>query len=76
MAESDEIIPVELDDDNEFYMEIDSKRSLSITPTTDDLTVVLSVEDPQSVAIVELTRPELDELIDELIKYWRNIKEA
>jgi hypothetical protein len=60
-----------LDEDNEFVLIVDSVRSVSLIPTTDGASVCLSVEDPHVVAVVELTRLEVDELIEALEPYRR-----
>ena len=55
-----------LDLEREFVLTIDAEREIFATPTGDGITVCLGVLDPVSGAIVELTQPELAELIDGL----------
>jgi hypothetical protein len=55
-----------LDIDGEFIMKIDERRSLSLIPTEDGATACLSLEDPHSVTVVELTMAEIDVLIEAL----------
>jgi hypothetical protein len=57
-----------LDESREFTVVIDSVRSVSGIPSDDGATVVLTIIDPVSAAVVELTQLELSELISELEK--------
>lgn len=57
-----------LDEDSEFVLAIDDRRSVSITPSADHATFVLATEDVQTVAIVEMTRAEAVELKDGLAR--------
>jgi hypothetical protein len=52
-----------LDESKEHVLVVDSLRTLSLIPTEDGQTIVLTVEDPHTVAFVELTRPELREFV-------------
>ena len=54
-----------LDLSREVTITIDSLRSVTVTPT-DNATVVLALEDPRSVAIVELVPNDVDKVIDAL----------
>lgn len=60
-----------LDKTREFTVVIDSTRSVGAVPVLGGATVVLTVEDPHSVCVVELTQAELLEIIDELTKLVR-----
>lgn len=55
-----------LDWDRQFVIEIDAKRVVTGCPTIDGATVVLTLEDPHSVAVVELTQAELAVVIKRL----------
>lgn len=57
--------------DREFVMNIDDRRSIRGVPTHDGKTVVLTVEDPHSIAIVELTQTEVGELVLKLAGLYR-----
>lgn len=56
--------PKLLDEDREFVLTVGAARSVSLVPTVDGTAVVLTCEDPHSVAVVELTQAELGELVD------------
>ena len=60
-----------LDEAREIVIPIDDGRSISLMPTQDGVTVVLAVEDPQTVALVELTQRELRELAAALARVTR-----
>jgi sRNA-binding carbon storage regulator CsrA len=51
--------------EGESIIQIDHVRSIAVTPTRGN-TVVLAVEDPHSVAVVEITVSEVDALIEAL----------
>jgi hypothetical protein len=51
--------------DREFILRIDAARGVSVVPT-DGGTVVITVEDPIGVAVVEISQAQLDGLIDGL----------
>lgn len=51
--------------DNEYTIVIDSLRSVSLTDTPEG-GVVLTVEDPHTVAIVEMSRDDLSSLYKEI----------
>jgi hypothetical protein len=55
-----------LDTDKEFVLTVDSTRSITVTPTTDGESVVIAVEDPHSVAVVELSMDEVAGLVEGL----------
>jgi hypothetical protein len=50
-------------------LEIDEHRSIAVDPAEDNTSVVLTLEDPHSIAVVELTRLEVDWLITALEPY-------
>lgn len=50
---------------DEFVLVIDSLRSINLTNTKDN-TIVLAVEDPNTIAIVEMTRYDLAQLRNEI----------
>lgn len=52
----------------EIHLEIDPRRTISVYLTDDRASIVLGVEDPNTVAVVELTRSETKVLIDALQK--------
>jgi sRNA-binding carbon storage regulator CsrA len=52
---------------NEVTIQIDENRSVTIS-STDKSTTVIAVEDPHTVAIVEIDKEELLEITQELIK--------
>jgi hypothetical protein len=60
-----------LAEDREWSLEIDRHRYISLIPTEDGASVVITLMDRTGVAIVELTRLELDELIAALDPYRR-----
>jgi len=47
-------------------LQVDERRSLTVTRSEDGVTVVLAVEDPHTVAIVELTPTEADWLLHKI----------
>lgn len=51
---------------------LDSLRSIEITPSVDRETIVLSVEDPVSISLVELTQSELAETIAGLKSFLKD----
>ena len=55
-----------LDTEREAQITIDAERLISVWPTTDGQSVVLSVEDPHSVVVVEIPIPEVDALVEAL----------
>lgn len=57
-----------LDESREFTCVIDSQRTISGCPMKDSGNVVLSVEDPHCIAIVEIGQSDLIEIIEELTK--------
>lgn len=56
-------MPGLIDWDRSKTMQIDANRSIMVAPTRDGATTVLSVEDPQSIAVIELTQSEVDALV-------------
>jgi hypothetical protein len=56
---------------DEIVIVIDAVRSVTVNPTPDGETVVLMVEDPHSVAGIEMTQSELGEVINALSKFRR-----
>jgi len=50
----------------EQILQVDERRSLTVTRAEDGATLVLAVEDPHTVAIVELTPTEADWLLHRL----------
>ncbi len=55
-----------LDTEREFVLTVDSTRSVTVTPTTDGESLVIAVEDPHSVAVVELSMDEVAGLVEGL----------
>jgi mevalonate kinase len=51
---------------NEVTIRIDENRSVTIS-STDKSTTVIALEDPHTVAIVEIDKEELQEIVKELI---------
>jgi hypothetical protein len=60
-----------LDTEREFTLIIDSQRTITVTPTMDGQSVVIGTEDPNSIAIVEITMSEVDGLIEGLDRVRR-----
>jgi hypothetical protein len=55
-----------LDESREHVIEIDGHRMIQLCPTEDGRTLTLAVVDPLSAAVVELTMPEVEALIEAL----------
>lgn len=55
-----------LDTDREFVLTVDSTRSITVTPTTDGESVVIAVEDPHNVSVVEMSFAHAEVLIEAL----------
>lgn len=55
-----------LDEEQEVVITVDDQRSVSVTPTKDGEQLVLSVEDPHSVAIVGMKKPDIVALYEAL----------
>lgn len=53
---------------NEFTIQIDSTRSIGGNAASDGTNVVLVLEDPHSVSVVEITQDQLSQVITELSK--------
>ena len=57
-----------MDESKEFIVTIDPERNVSALPTKDGKSIVLVVEDPVDVALVQMKKADLGELIAGLVK--------
>ena len=57
--------PGEYDDSRDAVIQIDANRSITIHPVDND-TIVLTMEDPHTVAVVEMQRPDVVALYEAL----------